>query len=215
MVVAAAGRHASAMFDLGAAGAAVRRWRRLALLVALLALAWVAPFFFEIALVPTASMAGTIVPGDHLLVWRYGAGWEIARGDIVSFRAPGNRDLIFVKRVVAVGGDTLEMRAGEVWRNGRPVAEPYKTTGRRAANFGPLRVPASRVFLLGDNRDLSEDSRVFGAVPVSDVTGRPLFICWSFALPWQQWLDGDGELRLSAYAAAIGHVRWERVAKRL
>jgi signal peptidase I len=195
-------------------GAAVRRWRWVAAtLAALLALAWLAPFFFEIALVPTASMAGTIIPGDHLFVQRH-SGARVAHGDIVSFRAPG-REFIFIKRVVAVAGDTVEIRSGEVWLNGQRLVERYKTTGSRTGSFGPVVVPAGRIFVLGDNRDLSEDSRAFGAVPLGDVTGRPLFICWSFALPWQQWLDARGDLRLTAYVSALGHVRWERIAKRL
>jgi len=198
------------MLDVGAGRNAARRLA-VALLSLLLA-AWIAPFFFEIALVPTASMAGTIFPGDHLLVRHYGAAAGIHRGDIVSFRAPGHRELVFVKRVVALGGDTIEIRSGQVWLNGHPVPEQYKTSAR-AANFAPFTVPPGRLFVLGDNRDLSEDSRAFGAVPLADVTGRPVLICWSFAV--KQWLDQRGDLRLSAYATALAHIRWNRIAKSL
>ena len=199
--------------------------RRLALVLAACAalLAWRG---FEIALVPTPSMEGAIVPGDHLLIDKLSyARWfgflpplrAVQRGDIVSFVEPGGR-LVLVKRVIALGGDRVDIEGDKVRVNGQAVAIPYRVLLRaRSPQRRALTVPAGSYFVLGDNRDLSEDSRAFGPVPAGSVIGEPVLICWSFARSWQAWLDEHGRVRSAAYFSVLRHplesVRWERTGQ--
>jgi signal peptidase I len=120
--------------------------------------------------IPSDSMTPTIRPGDHLLLdKRHPA--EVAVGDVVVVHDPLGDDLI-VKRVIAVGGDSIGFEDGVLVRNARPVTEPYTTDFLDGVYYGPDVVPAGDVYLLGDNRVDSVDSRDFGPVPVSSVVGR-------------------------------------------
>jgi len=134
---------------------------------------WVA----EPLVVRTSSMSPTLEPGDRVLTWKVGAGdttWH--RGDVVSLRHAGQT---WLKRVVAVGGDTVGLRDGRLVVDGRVVREPWSDPERiDSVFFGPVRVPAGSVFVMGDNRGNSEDSRSFGPVPASEVTGRVLAVVW-------------------------------------
>ncbi len=84
----------------------------------------------------------------------------------------------FIKRVVALEGETVEIRSGELLVDGTVLEEPYLGGGMTGDDFGPLRVPSGHVFVLGDNRLASRDSRVFGPVPVEDVVGRAFVVIW-------------------------------------
>lgn len=98
------------------------------------------------------------------------------RGDIVVFGVPQSDELL-IKRVVGLPGEKVEIHDGMVYINGEPLQEPYldqETRGR----FGPITVPPLHVFVLGDNRSFSNDSRAFGAVPIADVVGRAWFSYW-------------------------------------
>jgi len=120
--------------------------------------------------IPTGSMTPTISPGDHLLLDKRDAGGP-AVGDIVVVPDPLGDGLI-VKRVVAVAGDSIGFEDGVLVRNGLPVAEPYTRDFLDGVYYGPDVVPAGELYLLGDNRFDSEDSRNFGPVPATDVVGR-------------------------------------------
>lgn len=170
--------------------------------------------------IPTSSMEGTLLVGDFLLVNKavYGArvpGTAIAlpafdepeRGDVIVFHPPHEPDKNYVKRVVGVATDTLEMRDKKLFLNGSPVYEPYAqyVDGRGDAvhpdmewqshhliaarpreyhptrdNWGPIVVPQGRFFVLGDNRDNSEDSRYWGFVSRDEIRGRPWFVYYSY-----------------------------------
>jgi signal peptidase I len=147
--------------------------RTAALLVVAMAIA-VCTFLVVPMRVASTSMEPTLRPGDHVLVdkraYRHGLP---GRGDLVVF--DGTRSLV-VKRVVAVAGDSVGIEDGVLVVNGRPVPEP--AVDRRSVDgmyYGPVRVPDGTVFLLGDNRRHSVDSRTFGPVPVEKVTGRVIF----------------------------------------
>ena len=188
-------------------------------------------FVGEASVVPTASMEGTILVGDHLFMEKFFYGPEIPlvhwrlpmlksihRGEIVVFKYPKNPAETFLKRVAAVGGDRVEIVDGVLYVNSQPVREPY------AVHNGPLHssqekmaaitVPAGRLFVMGDNRDNSSDSRDWGFVPVGNVIGRPLFVYWSYDAPSSRWLDENMGHRAAFYASIVENffskTRWNR-----
>ena len=120
--------------------------------------------------IPTDSMTPTISPGDHLLLDKRDAD-RAAVGDVVVVHDPLGDGLI-VKRVVAVGGDTIGFEDGILVRNGVAITEPYTTDFLDGVYYGPYVVPPGQLYLLGDNRFDSEDSRNFGPVPADTVVGR-------------------------------------------
>jgi signal peptidase I len=151
-----------------------------AALLSLVIIVFVVQAFF----IPSASMEPTLRTGDRILVSKFTYRiWEIHRGDIIVFRYPLNPNKDFVKRVVGLPGERIEMKDGLVQLNGRPLGEVYPTAlpgGDRAcsSNYGPETVPVSAVFVLGDNRCNSEDSRFFGFVPIKNIVGRALAVYW-------------------------------------
>ena len=120
--------------------------------------------------VPSDSMTPTITAGDHLLLDRRHAD-TVAVGDVVVLHDPLGEDLI-AKRVIAVGGDSVGFEDGVLVRNGRPVTEPYTRDVLDGVYYGPDVVPPGAIYVLGDNRRDSVDSRQFGPVPLSSVVGR-------------------------------------------
>jgi signal peptidase I len=148
--------------------------------------------------IPSPSMAPTLDPHDRVLVARfYYHLTSPAHGDIAVFKYPLDRHIVFIKRIIGLPGDTLSLRDGHVYVNGVRLNEPYvaKVDGRPvptepAAPLAgstmsepwslnhPYTVPAHHYFMMGDNRTDSDDSRVWGPVPASDVIGRAFFIYW-------------------------------------
>jgi signal peptidase I len=208
-------------------------WRRATgrLLMAAVVLLGLRTFVGEASVVPTGSMEGTILVGDHLFLNKLLYGPEIPllnsrlpmlktvrRGDIVVFRYPRNPEETFLKRVTAVGGDQVEIRDGVVYVNSHALNEPYAVhrAPLRSAweEMGPVVVPDGDLFVMGDNRDNSSDSREWGFVPVSNVIGEPMFVYWSYDAPTSRWLDQDltHEMRFYASIAAnfFTRTRWNR-----
>lgn len=141
-------------------------------------------FVVQAFYIPSGSMEPTLQIGDRILVskfsYRLGA---IRRGDITVFRFPLSPSRDFVKRVVALPGETVELREGLVLINGKPLSELYPTPlpgGDRActSSYGPKKMPEGQYFVLGDNRCNSEDSRFFGFVPAQNVVGKALLVYW-------------------------------------
>lgn len=144
-------------------------------------------------MVPSGSMAPTFVPGDRLLIVPGRAPEAFQRGDIVVFKPPFRGlpgevpatgwlafadDSTYVKRIVALPGELVEVRPGAgVFVNGRKLAEPYAPLAPAYA-WGPQRVPAGRLFVLGDNRNDSFDSHYWGFLPTDRVVGRPAAVIW-------------------------------------
>jgi signal peptidase I len=163
------------------AASAGRRWLTIGLLVALVVLTvtalrvWVAEPFA----IPSESMAPTLRGGDSVLVDKLAyRGAAPRRGDLTVFHAPGSGE-ITLKRVVAVAGDTVGIEDGVLVVNGRRPAEPYADPDAiDSVYFGPVEVAAGTVFVLGDNRGDSADSRRFGAVSTADVIGRVRARVW-------------------------------------
>jgi signal peptidase I len=151
-----------------------------AALLSLVIIVFVVQAFF----IPSGSMEPTLRTGDRILVAKFVYRlWPVRRGDIIVFRYPLNPNKDFVKRVVGLPGDRVEIKDGLVRINGRPLHEVYPTAlpgGDRAcaSNYGPEVVPRGAVFVLGDNRCNSEDSRFFGFVPIKNIVGRALAVYW-------------------------------------
>ena len=202
----------------------------------LLSWVWVALAFFLITgtmvqarVIPSASMEGTLLIGDHLLMSRFGYDiglpftryhirlWrEPRRQQVVIFHAPlPDRDEDFIKRLIGMPGDNVQIRQGRVFVNGEAISEPYRHDPPNALdNFGPITVPARSYFVLGDNREDSWDSRDWGFVPESNIIGTPVVIYMSVQANEDAWQPGQVRERIYAYANAILHprlVRWRRL----
>jgi len=188
-------------------------------------------FVGEASVVPTASMEGTILVGDHLFMdkllygpeiplvhWRLPVLKSIHRGDIIVFRYPKDVTETFLKRVTALGGDRLEIKNGVLYVNSQPVVEPYAVhhapVHSPLESWGPTVVPEGKLFVMGDNRDNSSDSRDWGFVPMSNVIGEPLFVYWYYDAPTARWLDENPSHRISFYASIaenfFSNTRWNR-----
>jgi signal peptidase I len=144
---------------------------------------------------PTSSMAPTIMPNTRYLALpsAYGGfitftkiklpGYKkINRGDIVIFKFPGDERQNYIKRVIGLPGDRIEIRGQTVFVNRQAQKEPYARYQDKYSrpDFGPIMVPRRHLFVMGDNRDESYDSRYWGFVPVANVFGVPLITFWSF-----------------------------------
>ena len=164
----------------GVPAEAARRPRWLIVAIALVVLFFVVRFFVaEPVLTDGDSMAPTLRDGDALVIQKVSYWFaDPTVGEIVVVSAPDTGESV-VKRVVAVGGDSIGIEDGVLVRNGEPVDEPYANHDQMSGYFwGPVEVPAGHVFLLGDNRLESHDSRNYGPVPVDAVEGKYLGRIW-------------------------------------
>jgi signal peptidase I len=150
-----------------------------ALLVAVI----VKTFLIQAFFIPSLSMYSTLDKGDRVLVNKLSYHLhDVHRGDVVVFERPpgvpdtGIKDLI--KRVVGLPGDTIESRSGHVYVNDKQLEENYLDAGVMTVNLTRQRVPAGHVFVMGDNRSNSEDSRVFGPIDEDLVVGRAFVLVW-------------------------------------
>jgi signal peptidase I len=193
----------------------------IAVILALFVRTWV----FQAFKIPTGSMEKNLLIGDHLIVNKMQfapaatsferaimPGREIRRGDIVVFKFPQQPDRDFIKRVIGLPGDRLELHRKQVSINGSPIDEPYvqflepptidgpPRTDDLREEYGPVTVPPHQYFMMGDNRDNSEDSRYWGFMPESYVKGQALFIYFSFD-------DQASNL--------FGGIRWSRLLRRV
>lgn len=186
--------------------------------------------------IPSASMENTLLIGDHLIMSRlgYDAGipftnlhvplWKNPkRQQIIIFKPPYDSSLPdYVKRVIGLPGETVDVHDGAVWIDGKKLEENY-TIGRTEAptrsqligDFAglPYKVPENCYFVMGDNRENSLDSRYWGCVPRNDILGTPVLIYMSLDAPRDAW-NGDIGARFLAYGNALLHpgtVRWRRL----
>lgn len=128
--------------------------------------------------IDSGSMIPTLQIYDRLLINKLSDDFsEPERGDIVLFEDPSGGPTPLIKRVIGLPGETLEFRSGELYINGELVEEPY-VSEQEGLSFGPVRIPEGSYFVMGDNRDNSLDSRVFGPVPEEDLIGEALLRFW-------------------------------------
>ncbi len=172
-------------------GAAKFIFEILVVVVAALALSFVVrTFIVEVYEVPSGSMESTIEIGDRILSERISYHFnEPAKGDIVTFASPTEEGVTLVKRVIATAGDVVDIANGNLYINGELQNESYtlgKPTYELASGSNgkkisyPYAVPEGEVWVMGDNRTNSSDSRYFGSVPTSSITGRVFFRYWPF-----------------------------------
>lgn len=201
-----------------ATGKSVGREYFEAIVVALVLALFIRTFFIQAFKIPSGSMLPTLQIGDHLLVNKllYGVRIPIVgkryfdffgpeRGDIIVFVFPEDPDKDFIKRVVGIPGDTLEIREKKLFRNDQLVDvedEPYAQYLDQSKskvprdNWGPEVVPPGNVFVLGDNRDRSYDSRFWGFVPFENIKGKAFIIYFSW--------DGEGNsIRFNRFGSLL------------
>lgn len=150
--------------------------------------------------IPSGSMQNTLLIGDHVFVNKlYAVFEEPQKGDIIVFKSPLEGGKILIKRVIATPGDSVAMRGDILFLNGEPQKEPYalyeknRNDPRRGDyRFDLVTVPAGRLFVMGDNRNNSADSRIFGPIRKENILGRAVVAHWS-------WID-------DSYG-----VRWDRI----
>jgi signal peptidase I len=183
-----------------------------ALIVALILAFFIRSFVVQAFKIPSGSMLQTLQIGDHLLVTKFAYGVKIPftntliieregpqQGDIIVFEFPEDPSKDFIKRVIGVPGDVVEIRDKKLFLNGVEQLESYiqhvdsSTSVPRRDNFGPVMVPENKYFVMGDNRDESYDSRFWGFVERNTIEGKALILYWSWA--------------------SLTDIRWERIGQ--
>jgi signal peptidase I len=208
----------------------------IAVILALFVRTWVVQAFK----IPTGSMENNLLIGDHLLVNKFVFSptasrleravlpvRNIRRGDVIVFKYPDEPDRDFIKRVIGLPGETFELRAKKVYIDGQPLDEPYvhflepSSESQEVTRFdvreryAPVRVPEGYYFVMGDNRDNSQDSRYWGFLPRDYVKGRALMIYWSYESGREDYLDEGAGATVRRLASVVTHfftkTRWERL----
>lgn len=139
-------------------------------------------YIVQTSYVPTGSMIPTLKIKDRLFVNKFVYQFKLPeRGDIVVFESPHGDGNDYVKRCIGMPGERVEIKAGKVFINGKPLIMPGVTVIEDQSYFGPSRVPEGHYFVLGDNRGNSQDSRYWGYVPREDMLGKAFFTFWPFS----------------------------------
>jgi signal peptidase I len=135
-------------------------------------------FILQISYIPTGSMIPTLNNGEAVLVVRIPYYFrEPRRGEIIVFKYPLNPSQEYVKRLIGLPGDTIEIKHGNVYVNGELLKEDY-VKRKDDYNYGPIKVPKDSYFVLGDNRPVSVDSRYWGFVPKKNLVGQAILLLW-------------------------------------
>jgi signal peptidase I len=214
------------------------------ILIAVILALFVRTFVLQAFKIPTGSMENNLLIGDHLLVNKFvyaptAAGVErtlmpigtIRRGDVLVFKSPVEPERDLIKRVIGLPGDRLEQKEKKIYINGQPLDEPYvfflepprhnselteaSTNSDPRENYGPVTVPPNQYFVMGDNRDNSQDSRYWGFLPRELVKGKAVIIYWSYESGREDYQDeGAGATvkgLISVFAHFFTRTRWDRM----
>jgi signal peptidase I len=208
----------------------------IAVILALFVRTWVVQAFK----IPTGSMENNLLIGDHLLVNKFVFGpsptpveravlpvRDIRRGDVIVFKYPDDPERDFIKRVIGLPGETVEMRNKKMYINGNPLDEPYVhflepasnaaevTSYDVRENYHLVRVPEGQYFVMGDNRDNSQDSRYWGFLPRANIKGRALMIYWSYEAGREEYVEEGIGPTIRRTVGVVTHfftrTRWERL----
>ena len=210
----------------------------IAVILALFVRTWVVQAFK----IPTGSMENNLLIGDHLLVNKFVFGphgpegavlptRDVRRGDIVVFKYPEEPQRDFIKRVIGLPGETIELRNKKVLVDGKAIDEPYvhfleasHETGEITSfdvreRYGPVKVPDGQYFVMGDNRDNSQDSRYWGFLPRHYIKGKALMIYWSYESGREDYADSGVGASLKRTFSIVTHfftrTRWERLLQQI
>jgi signal peptidase I len=213
------------------------------IVIAVILALFIRTFVVQAFKIPTGSMENNLLIGDHLLVNKFVFGpsetaleeallpvGTIRRGDVVVFKYPEEPERDFIKRIIGLPGDTLELKQKRVYINGTPLDEPYVhflsppsaptdqhelTTFDVRERYGPVTVPDDQYFAMGDNRDNSQDSRYWGFLPREYIKGKALVIYWSFDSRPEDYVANGPAAMVRNLASVVVHffsrTRWERM----
>jgi signal peptidase I len=217
------------------------------IVIAVILALFIRTFVVQAFKIPTGSMENNLLIGDHLLVNKFVLGptmWPIERAllpigtirrrDVLVFKYPEEPDRDFIKRVIGLPGETLEVREKKVYINGSPLDEPYAHYLTPAADesqyhevtsfdvrerYGPVTVPPNQYFMMGDNRDNSQDSRYWGFLPRENIKGRALVIYWSYEAGRQDYQDEGAGATIKGLVSVVTHfftrTRWDRMLRQI
>jgi signal peptidase I len=213
------------------------------IVIAVILALFIRTFVVQAFKIPTGSMEENLLIGDHLLVNKFIFGpsasaveravlpmASLKRGEVVVFKYPEEPDRDFIKRVIGLPGETVELREKKVYINGTPLNEPYVhflapprggtefnevTSFDVRERYGPVTVPPNQYFVMGDNRDNSQDSRYWGFLPRDLVKGKALVIYWSYEAGREDYQEeGAGATArgfISVFAHFFTRTRWDRM----
>jgi signal peptidase I len=214
------------------------------IVIAVILALFIRTFVVQAFKIPTGSMEENLLIGDHLLVNKFVFGptetpverallpvGTIGRGNVIVFKYPEEPDRDFIKRVIGLPGETVEVRDKKVYINGQPLDEPYVhfllppssdssfhevTSFDVRERYGPVTVPPNQYFVMGDNRDNSQDSRYWGFLPRDNVKGKALLIYWSYQADREDYQEGAGigstvKGLASVFAHFFTRTRWDRM----
>src|SRR5256712_274979 len=197
--------------------------------------------------IPTGSMENNLLIGDHLLVNKFIFGpteWRlerillpvkpVKREDIIVFKYPEEPDRDFIKRVIGLPGETVEVREKKVYINGKALDEPYAhylepvatpsefhevTSLEIRDRYGPVTVPPNHYFVMGDNRDNSQDSRYWGFLPREYIKGKALILYWSYEAEREDYQEDGAGATLKGLGSVFVHfftrTRWDRMLRQI
>ena len=213
------------------------------IVIAVILALFIRTFVVQAFKIPTGSMEQNLLIGDHLLVNKFvfgptASGVErallpmgtIARGDVAVFKYPEEPERDFIKRIIGLPGDTVQLKQKKVYINGTPLDEPYVhflegpgsgnslnevTSLDVRENYGPVTVPADHYFAMGDNRDNSADSRYWGFLPRDYIKGKALIIYWSYESEREDYETAGAADTVKGLGSVFAHfftkTRWERM----
>jgi signal peptidase I len=214
------------------------------IVIAVILALFIRTFVVQAFKIPTGSMEPNLLIGDHLLVNKFVFAptattrlqrallpvGTIARRDVIVFKYPEEPDRDFIKRVIGLPGDTVELREKKVYVNGTALEEPYAhfleqpggsgefhevTSFDVRERYGPVTVPADHFFVMGDNRDNSQDSRYWGFLPRDYVKGKALLIYWSYEAERGDYQEEGAGATIKGLVSVFAHfftrTRWDRM----
>ena len=213
------------------------------IVIAVILALFIRTFVVQAFKIPTGSMEENLLIGDHLLVNKFVFGpsetgaertllpvGTIKRRDIIVFKYPEDPERDFIKRVIGLPGETIEVREKKVYINGTALDEPYVhflappsapselhevTSFDVRERFGPVTVPADQYFMMGDNRDNSADSRYWGFLRRDYIKGKALVIYWSYQAEREDYQDESAGATVKGLVSVFAHfftrTRWDRM----
>jgi len=206
------------------------------IVIAVILALFIRTFVVQAFKIPTGSMEENLLIGDHLLVNKFVFGptatslerallpvATIKRGEVIVFKYPEEPDRDFIKRVVGLPGEKVELREKKVYVNDKPLDEPYvhflQPPGQNSEfhevtsfdvreRYGPVTVPPNHYFVMGDNRDNSQDSRYWGFLPRELVKGKALVIYWSYEAEREDYAQDGTGAALKGLASVFARQAW-------